>query len=527
MSTAHLSQPERDRRAKREKLVSEGRGYDSAACPSSSISHVVDRWGPAGFNLEPDSLTDEVETLVGRVMFFRTGGKIAFVTLQSGGGDRIQLMLMAQELGAALVQAQPELVDPEADFDSELVRLGKAAIKDFDREVDLGDFIQATGRVSTSIKGELSLRVTSWGMVTKSVRPLPFLHAELSDEMRVRQPYAHLIQSSDARQLVRQRSQVMRWVRRAFEDWGYMELETPILQPIHGGALARPFRTHVNAVDQEFSLRIALELNLKKAVVGGLERVFEIGKVFRNEGMDATHNPEFTMLEAYAAYSDMESMAENMQFLLRRVTGQVGNITNGDHTHTLADGTVLDFGGDFRWLSVYTAASEALGATITPDSSAETLQSLAAQAGVSGDPAWSAGKWVMEVVSELVEPTLIQPTFLHDWPAEAQPLAARNPEDPRRVLAWDLIVNGMELATAFTELVDPVVQREILTEQSLAAAGGDPEAMELDEDFLRALEYGCPPMGGLGLGMDRLVMLFTGANIRESLLFPLVRREEF
>ena len=477
--------------------------------------------------LEPDTVTADVVTVAGRVMYFRSGGKIAFVTLQDGEGNRLQLMLQAQLLGETFLAAGGTIAVPEGQDASDPVSAGKALIKDFGRVVDLGDFVSVTGAVCTTKTGELSVQVRSWRMASKAIRPLPFLHAELSEETRVRQPYLELLTSDEARVRVRQRSRILREVRRAFEDWDYMELETPILQPLHGGALARPFRTHVNALDSEFSLRIALELNLKKAVVGGLERVFEMGKVFRNEGMDSSHSPEFTMLEAYEAYGSMHTMAETMQFLFRRVCAQVAGTEESEYQLALADGTVLDFRGDFAWLSVYEAVSAAVGTPVTSATSAETLRSRCDEHGISYERAWPAGKLVMELCSELVEPTLIQPTFLHDWPAEAQPLAARNPDDPARILAWDLIVNGQELGTAFTELVDPVIQREILTAQSLAAAGGDAEAMELDEDFLRALEFGAPPMGGLGLGIDRLVMLFTQSNIREAILFPLIRPEAF
>lgn len=495
------------RREKRAELLASGRDpYPARIATPTSLSAVRHRYEG---RLEPDTLTADEVRVAGRVMFFRTGGKIAFVTLQDGDGTRLQLMLFADELGGGDVDR------------------GKAAIKEFGRLVDLGDFIYATGLVCTSIKGELSVRVRSWGMASKSLRPLPFLHADLSDEVRVRQPYAELIQSEDARYRVRARARIVRELRHAFEDWDFTEVETPVLQPLHGGAQARPFTTHVNAVGQDFSLRIALELNLKKLVVGGLERVFELGRVMRNEGSDSSHSPEFTMLEAYEAYGDMESMAEHTQALFRRVCAQVGGTETSPYQLALEDGTVLDFGREWRWLSVYDGVSGAVGTCVNADTPAEVLQSLCGEHGVSFDPAWSAGKLVMELCSELVEPSLIQPTFLRDWPAEAQPLARRNPEDPRRVLAWDLIVNGMEVGTAFTELIDPVVQREILTAQALAAAGGDPEAMELDEDFLRALEYGAPPMGGLGIGVDRLVMLFLQCNIREAILFPLVRREEF
>ena len=300
---------------------------------------------------------------------------------------------------------------------------------------------------------------------------------------------------------------------------GFIEVETPVLQLVHGGAAARPFGTHMNAFSQDMSLRIALELNLKKAVVGGIDKVYEMGRIFRNEGVDSTHSPEFTMLEAYEAYGDQRTMGE----LTRRIYLAVADAI-GSRTVETPQGTV-DLDGEWRWLSVYPGLSEALGREITPDTPVEELLALAAERDLEIDPALPQGKVVMELFEELVEPTILQPTFVCDYPAEAQPLARRKDEDPRLIDAWDLIIAGVERATGFTELVDPVVQREVLTQQSLAAAAGDPEAMQLDEDFLRALEYGAPPMGGIGIGIDRMVMFFTGVGIRETILFPHLKPE--
>ncbi|WP_347876218.1 amino acid--tRNA ligase-related protein, partial [Arthrobacter agilis] len=284
-------------------------------------------------------------------------------------------------------------------------------------------------------------------------------------------------------------------------------------------ATARPFETHLNAFDQKMTLRIALELYLKRAVVGGIDRVYEIGRIFRNEGVDSTHSPEFTMLECYEAYADQFVMADRMKEMILACADLLGS-----RTIETAKGTI-DLDGEWAWLGVYPGLSAAVGQEVTPDTGLEELRSIAERHEVSLDPAWGAEKVVLELFSEIVEPTLIQPTFVYDYPPSAQPLARPHREDSRLIEAWDLIIGGMERGTAFSELIDPVIQRERLTEQSRQAAAGDDEAMQLDEDFLRALEYGAPPMGGIGLGIDRLVMLFTNVGIRESILFPILKPE--
>jgi lysyl-tRNA synthetase, class II len=356
-------------------------------------------------------------------------------------------------------------------------------------------------------------------MASKALRPLPVLHRELSEESRVRQRYADLVVRQEARDMVRTKATALRAIRQTLDDQGYVEVETPVIQLVHGGAAARPFRTHMNAFDHDMVLRIALELNLKKAVVGGVDRVYEMGRIFRNEGVDATHSPEFTMLEAYQAWGDQTSIGALIRDLYLAVADALGSRT----VETLA-GTV-DLGGEWRWLPVYDAVSEVVGEKVTLETPRETLLGYAATHGVEVDPALEKDKVFLELLGELVEPALLQPTFLCDYPAIAQPLARPHRETEGLIEAWDLIIAGVERGTGFSELVDPVVQREVLTAQSLRAAGGDPEAMQLDEDFLRALEYGAPPMGGLGLGIDRLVMLFTGANIRETILFPHLKPE--
>jgi lysyl-tRNA synthetase class 2 len=355
-------------------------------------------------------------------------------------------------------------------------------------------------------------------IAAKALRPLPVAHKPLSDETRVRQRYVDLIVRPDARQMVYTRAAVLRSIRDTFAQRGYLEVETPVLQPVHGGAAARPFHTHLNAFDQDMSLRIATELYLKRCIVGGLDRVFEIGQVFRNEGVDSSHSPEYTLLEAYEAYGDYDSMAELTRALVvdaARAAGTESPVT--------ADGVEIDLTGDWRTVTIHDAVSEAVGEPITPDTDVATLRRFAERSDVSLRPEWDAGEIVLELYEKLVEHTLVQPTFVRDYPVSVRPLARPHRSDPRLAEAWDLVIGGVELAPAYSELVDPVEQRRRLVAQSLAAAKGDPEAMELDEDFLRALEYGMPPTGGMGMGVDRLLMVLTGRGIRETILFPLLK----
>ncbi|MFB9548330.1 lysine--tRNA ligase [Nocardioides luteus] len=486
------------RREKRERLLAEGKkAYAIEVGRTHTLAEVREAYAD---ELEAGEETQDVVTVAGRVMFVRNTGKLAFATLQEGIGTRLQVMLS-------------------------LAEVGEEALAEWKSLVDLGDHVAVTGRVISSRRGELSIMASSWQMASKALRPLPVLHKDLSEEARVRQRYADLIVRQEARDMVRTRAAITQAVRRRLEDDGYLEVETPVLQLIHGGAHARPFNTHMNAFDQQMSLRIALELNLKKAVVGGVDKVYEIGRIFRNEGVDSTHSPEFTMVEAYQAYGDQFTIAEMLKGLFLAAADAVGSRQIEVSTGETGETQVIDLDGEWTWLPVYQGVSEAVGVEVTPDTDLDTLRAIADKHGVELDPAWEAGKVVMELCGELVEPHLLQPTFLCDFPAIAQPLARLNDDEPRQVLAWDLIIGGVERGTGFTELIDPVVQREILTAQSLMAAGGDPEAMQLDEDFLRALEYGAPPMGGMGFGLDRMIMLFTGAGIRETILFPLLKPE--
>jgi lysyl-tRNA synthetase class 2 len=479
------------RREKRDRLLAQGlQPYPVSVPRTHTLAEVREQWG----HLETGEETDDVVGVAGRVIFVRNTGKLAFATLQEGAGTRLQVMLSLSEVG-------------------------EEALAAWKSDVDLGDHVFVEGRVISSKRGELSVMAKRWEMASKALRPLPVLHKDLSEESRVRQRYADLIVRQEARDMVRTKATALSAIRAVLDAQGYLEVETPVLQLIHGGAAARPFLTHLNAFDQAMSLRIALELNLKKAVVGGVDRVYEMGRIFRNEGVDSTHSPEFTMLEAYQAYGDQTTIAELMRDIYLGVADALGS-----RQVETASGAV-DLDGPWRWLPVYEAVSEVVGETVTIDSDVETLSAYAAKHDVPLDPAWDKDKVFLELLGELVEPQLLQPTFLCDYPAIAQPLARPHRSKPGHIEAWDLIIGGVERGTGFSELVDPVVQREVLTAQSIRAAGGDPEAMQLDEDFLRALEYGAPPMGGLGLGIDRLVMFFTGASIRETILFPHLKPE--
>jgi lysyl-tRNA synthetase class 2 len=455
-----------------------------------TLSEVREAYG----HLETGEESQDVVGVVGRVVFIRNTGKLAFATLQQGDGTRLQAMLSLAEVGAE-------------------------SLTRWKSDVDLGDFVFVHGRVISSRRGELSVLADEWVMASKALRPLPTMHSELSEESRVRQRYVDLIVRQEARDMVRDRAAIIRAVRDTLHDRGFIEIETPVLQSVHGGAAARPFMTHLNAFGIDMSLRIALELYLKRAVVGGIDKVFEMGRIFRNEGVDHSHSPEFTMLEVYEAFGDQHTMAELTQQIVLAAADAFGSRVIDTPAGQ------IQLAGEWPWLPVYQGLSEAVGEEVTPDTDIETLRVIAGRHNVPVQPEWEAEKLVVELFGEIVEPTLLQPTFVCDYPPSAQPLARPHRKDPRLIEAWDLIIGGTERGTAFSELIDPVIQRARLTAQSLKAAAGDVEAMQLDEDFLRALEYGAPPMGGLGLGIDRLVMLFTGAGIRETILFPLLKPE--
>jgi lysyl-tRNA synthetase class 2 len=448
-------------------------------------------------DLAPDSRTGETVSLAGRVILQRDHGRFCFAELRDWSAD-LQIMLDAQASEA-------------------LTELWRATI-------DIGDHVGVTGEVITTRRGELSIAVTAWTLTAKCLRPLPDKHKGLTDpEARTRQRYLDLITNTQARDVLRARSVAVHSLRTSLVDRGFLEVETPILQRIHGGANARPFTTHINAYNLNLYLRIAPELFLKRLAVGGVERVFELGRTFRNEGVSFKHNPEFTMLEAYQAYADYTTMLN----LTREMIQEAATAVYGEPIayRVDEDGGLREFdiSGEWPVKTMNEAISAALGEEITADTTIEQLRKLCDTADVPYDPNWSRGNVVLEMYERLVEHHTQEPTFYKDFPTEVSPLTRQHREDPRLAERWDLVAFGTELGTAYSELIDPVEQRRRLTEQSLLAAGGDPEAMELDLDFLLALEYAMPPTGGLGIGVDRLVMLLTGRSIRETLPFPLVR----
>ena len=490
LTEAEVSEQMAVRRQKRERLLAEG---TDAYPVGVGITTTIPEVRAAHPDLEPDAVTGEIVGLAGRVVHLRNTGKLCFAALQSGDGSRIQAMVSLAEVGEASLERWKELVD-------------------------LGDHVFVTGEVISSRSGELSILVRDWAIAAKALRPLPNLHTELSDEARVRSRYLDLIVREQARATVRARATVNSSLRSTFGRHGYIEVETPMLQVIHGGASARPFVTHSNAFDTELYLRIAPELFLKRAVVGGLERVFEINRNFRNEGADSTHSPEFAMLEAYQAYGDYHQMADLTQELVQDAARAV----SGGHVVTWADGTEYDLGGQWDRLSMYESLASASGEPITPQTSVEELQAIADRLEIDV-PLATHGKLVEELWEHYVKPDLVRPTFVMDFPVDTSPLVRDHRSIPGVVEKWDLYVRGFELATGYSELVDPVIQRERFVEQARQASRGDVEAMRLDEEFLRALEHGMPPSGGMGMGIDRLLMAVTGLGIRETILFPLVK----
>jgi lysyl-tRNA synthetase class 2 len=436
--------------------------------------------------------TDDIVGVTGRVIFVRNTGKLCFATLREGPVE-LQVMLSRDQVG-------------------------EQSLADWKADVDLGDLVFVEGRVIASRRGELSVLASAWRVTGKALRPLPVAHKPLSEETRVRQRYLDLVVRPEARRMLEARAAITRSIRETLHTLGYVEVETPVLQVVHGGAAARPFHTHLNAFDLDMSLRIATELYLKRAIVGGIDKVYELGRVFRNEGVDSTHSPEFTELEAYAAYADYDSMADFTRQLILDAANSIG-VTDP----LTPDGVAIDLHSPWRKVGIHELVSDAVGEAVSPDTDVAQLRAIADRCEVALRDDAGAGDIVLELYEKLVEHTLVQPTFVRDYPASVRPLTRRHRDDPRLAEAWDLVIGGVEIAVAYSELVDPVQQRDTLVQQSIAAAKGDPEAMQLDEDFLLALEHGMPPTGGMGMGLDRLIMLLTGKGIRETILFPLIK----
>ena len=445
-------------------------------------------------DLSIDVSTGIIESVTGRVIFKRDTGKLCFANLREGDGTELQAMFS-------------------------LDKIGEEQLEIWKSEIDLGDIVSVTGEVITSKRGELSILANSFTLAAKALRPLPVEHKPLSEESRVRMRYGDLIVRPEARENARLRPAVMRSLRNTFNARNFLEVETPMLQVMHGGAAARPFKTFSNAYEMDLFLRIAPELYLKRCVVGGLEKVFEINRNFRNEGADSSHSPEFAMIETYEAYGDWNSMAELTRTLIQDAAKEVF----GSHVVKHHDGRELDLGGKWSEVSLFDAISDAVGEKVSAQTSNEDLKKIATKLGIKCDSKWVTGKLAEVIFEHAGVNKLTGPTFVKGFPIDTSPLVRAHRETSGIAEKWDLYIEGFELATGYSELIDPVIQRERLVEQTKLAATGDLEAMGLDEDFLRAMEYGMPPMGGMGMGVDRLLMALTGLGIRETILFPLVK----
>lgn len=516
----------RIRREKRQRILESGKDAYPVEVPRThSLAEVRAKWAVKKTDGEAEEQpveaegvtylaagdeTQDVVSVTGRLIFMRNTGKLCFATLQDGDGTQLQAMLS-------------------------LAEVGEDALAAWKADVDLGDFIGVTGRVIASRRGELSVMASEWVMAAKALRPLPVAFAEMNEETRVRQRYNDLIVREEARKNAMTRVKVIRALRDYMEGEGFVEIETPMLQTLHGGAAARPFVTHSNALDIDLYLRIAPELFLKRAVVGGIDRVFEINRNFRNEGVDKSHSPEFAMLETYAAWGDYDDCArttrESIQYIVDQLTK--GTDLEGTGKVRLADGTEFDFGGEWKEIEMYPSLNEALARKypgqpeVTIDSTVEELKEIAKVIGldVPAKGGWGHGKLVEEIWEVLCEDQLEGPIFVRNFPVETSPLTRQHRSKPGVTEKWDLYVRGFELATGYSELVDPVIQRERFEDQARLAANGDDEAMRLDEDFLAAMEQGMPPTAGTGMGIDRLLMALTGLGIRETVLFPIVKPE--
>ena len=483
----------RIRREKRASLIERGiEPYPVSVPRTKTLAEIRAQYA----DIATDSATGDVHSVSGRIIFKRDTGKLCFATLREGDGTELQAMIS-------------------------LDKVGEEQLESWKSDVDLGDFVSVTGEIISSKRGELSVLANSWQMAAKSLRPLPNEHKPMSEETRVRMRYVDLIVRPEARDYARLRPTVMRSLRETFHNESFVEVETPMLQVMHGGAAARPFISHSNAYDMELFLRIAPELFLKRCVVGGIERVFEINRNFRNEGADSSHSPEFAMIESYQAYGDWRSIAD----LTRKLVQNAAMAISGSHVVTHHDGRKADLGGTWKEISLYDAISEGVGEKVTALTPMDDLKRIATKLGIKIDPKWIAGKLAEEIFEHVAKDQLIAPTFVMGFPVDTSPLVRAHRETPGVAEKWDLYVDGFELATGYSELVDPVIQRDRLVEQAKLGAKGDLEAMQVDEDFLRAMEFAMPPTGGMGMGVDRLLMALTGLGIRETILFPLVKPE--
>lgn len=480
----------RERVAKYRAVMEDG-GFPYAFRRTATANDLVERFP----DLDPGTETGEHVTVAGRLMNTRGMGKLIFAVVSDVTGN-LQLFVDKGTLGEEAFEAFEDL--------------------------DSGDWLGASGEVMTTKRGELSVRVSSFELLQKSLRPLPDKWHGLKDvEARSRRRYVDLIANEDSRRVAIARARIISELRRQFEDRGYIEVDTPVLLSQATGATARPFHTHHNALDMDMSLRIATELYLKRLVVGGLERVFEIGRIFRNEGVDSTHNPEFTMLESYEAFADYE----DIMVLVEEVIEACAEVVNGT-TDVEIDGRPLSLAGPYKRISMLDAVREQTGLSIDYDTDLAELRTVAAERGISVEDRWGAGRIVEALFDATVEPTIWEPTYITEHPIEVSPLSRAHRSKPHVTERFELFIAGAEYANAFSELNDPFDQRERFESQVALRDAGDDEAHPIDEDYIRALEYGLPPTGGLGIGVDRLVMLLTGTtHIREVILFPTMRPE--
>ena len=484
----------RIRREKRAGLIERGiEPYPVSVARTKSLKEIREKYT----SLDIDVATGDIESLTGRIIFKRDTGKLCFATLREGDGTELQAMFSLDKIG-------------EEQLDS------------WKSDIDLGDIVSVTGEIISSKRGELSVLANSWSLAAKSLRPLPNEHKPMSEETRVRMRYVDLIVRPEARTYARLRPTVLRSLRETFHNRDFIEVETPMLQVMHGGAAARPFKSFSNAYDMDLYLRIAPELFLKRCVVGGIERVFEINRNFRNEGADSSHSPEFAMIESYQAYGDWRTIADLTRTLIQNAAMAI----SGSHVVTHHDGRQANLGGQWKEISLYEAISQGVGEGVTALTPIEELKKHATKLGIKIDPKWVTGKLAEEIFEHVAKDQLIEPTFVMGFPVDTSPLVRAHRELPGVAEKWDLYVDGFELATGYSELVDPVIQRDRLVEQAQLGAKGDLEAMQVDEDFLRAMEFAMPPTGGMGMGLDRLLMALTGLGIRETILFPLVKPEE-